>query len=90
MGKISSALGFLIILLFTISGVMLLSNCRNTAGCPTCVNSSKPAYYNKERAREARRMVRHDQKRSATGQGSIFEPTNAESQSKKSKTKPIR
>jgi hypothetical protein len=84
MGKISSALGFLIILLFTISGVMLLSN------CPTCVNSSKPAYYNKERAREARRMVRHDQKRSATGQGSIFEPTNAESQSKKSKTKPIR
>jgi len=43
----------------------LLSSCQ-TSTCPNCVNP-KPAYYNKAKAKEARRMMKQNERTSATG-----------------------
>lgn len=44
-----------------------------TTSCPNCMNA-KPVYYNKEKARDARRAVRHAGSHSAIGGQTLPEP----------------
>lgn len=53
-------------------------------GCPACVNS-KPEYYNKEKAKAARKTARQVKRTSATGGSIDFAPIGKEKKSKKEK-----
>jgi hypothetical protein len=57
------------ILIFILICFIAFSACQ-TSGCPNCVNP-KPAYYNKAKAREARRMIKQNNSTSATG-GTVY------------------
>ena len=48
-----------------------------TTSCPNCMNV-KPAYYNRDKAREAQRMTKRANKHSATGTVIVMEPTGTD------------
>ena len=50
--------------------------------CINCGKPNKPEYYNKEKAREARKMMRQNHKSTATGGKSDFDPSAKEKKTK--------
>jgi hypothetical protein len=83
MTKRSSKLPLLLLLLFTIVALVIDMSCETSRSCPTCMGSSKPAYYNKERVKAAKNMALKDKKRSATGEKRTNRSADKEEVSKK-------
>lgn len=68
MARRSSNIPLMLLLLFTIVALLMDMSCQSSKTCTNCAGGAKPAYYNNERVREAKRMALRDKKRSAIGE----------------------
>ncbi len=84
MSRRNTKLPLILLLLIAIVSIVCCIGCQAPKGCPTCVGGTKPAYYNKERVKAAKRMALSDKRRSATGEKRMKDQT---SESKDSESK---
>ena len=62
-------------------GCIALQSCMTNNYCPSCM-PAKPSYYNKEKAREARRIMNKNKHSSATGGNVLGDPEAGQKQGK--------
>jgi hypothetical protein len=66
--------------------ILLMVACQ-PATCINCGKPNKPAYYNKERAKETSKMMRQNNRSTATGGKTDFDPSAKEKKTKEEKKK---
>jgi hypothetical protein len=74
-----------ILKLVILCSFIFLISCQ-TGTCPNCVNP-KPEYYNMAKAKEVKRMARHNAKATATGQTLSSDPAREKKKEKAMKHK---